>query len=81
MGPISGSDSELDNETPQEKRLRLAKEYLSQVEAEGILKPAHYLQSIVCDLSTYLIALPLIENGLIDVTLRKFSLYISLVVI
>lgn len=31
------SDSELENETPQEKRLRIAKEYLSQVEAESML--------------------------------------------
>ena len=35
VGRSSSSDSELENETPQEKRLRLAKQYLSQVEAES----------------------------------------------
>ncbi|XP_067936609.1 U3 small nucleolar RNA-interacting protein 2-like isoform X2 [Watersipora subatra] len=34
VGKSSDSDSELERETPQEKRLRLAKEYLNQVEEE-----------------------------------------------
>ncbi|KAF6029184.1 RRP9 [Bugula neritina] len=34
VGRSSDSDSELERETAQEKRLRIAKEYLSQVEAE-----------------------------------------------
>lgn len=35
----SETDSEVEKETAQEKRLRIAKEYLSQVEAESMFDP------------------------------------------
>ena len=40
VGKSSDSDSELERETAQEKRLRIAKEYLNQVEAESNI---HYI--------------------------------------
>ena len=48
VGRSSSSDSELENETPQEKRLRLAKQYLSQVEAESEYNTRYQPSTLVC---------------------------------
>ena len=46
----SSSDSEEEEETAQEKRLRLTKQYLAQLEEEGMLRCCKWQQSLLTEI-------------------------------